>query len=454
MFKSMQTIFRGITVRLLWDFFMIQAVILNLSLILFDLTYLTIRPYYLMHLPIVTNFYDPVLGIEPHRTTDEYISTIDEYSKILATPDSVEKIEAVQSITQKIIDQSIKIIEENPFEKAGLTANLQLMKYEMKKKYEEATGIDPEKASSKEAFRWFWGYDSKNARERIQYFQSEIYPLIKPNYYRQYGLNGKFKDEFFKLDLPFFIFFLLEFVIQWWLSIKRKVYVAWFLYPLYHWYDILGLVPMAEFRIFRLFRLVSMYILLKNSTLTNVGNDVFTRTVTYYSNIIKEEISDMVTIRILSEMQEEIKSGASINLVISAVEARKEQLKNLIIENMRKALANPKAIHTIRNLLAEALVKSSNNASTLQLVPSVIKETVTKDIGLAIFDSINDVIISKLSGENGEENVNALIDTIIDDVIVGSKDSAFNKLSEDMSIEIIENMKKAVAVKKWVNAKI
>lgn len=96
----------------------------------------------------------------------------------------------------------------------------------------------------------------------------------------------------------------------------------------------------------------------------------------------------------------------------------------------------------IRKLLAEALVRSSNTASTLHLVPAVIKETITKDIGLAVFDSVNEVIISKLTGENGEENINLLIDNVLDDVILGSQDSEFNKLSEDMTVEIIENMKK------------
>jgi hypothetical protein len=267
-------------------------------------------------------------------------------------------------------------------------------------------------------------------------------------------LNGKLKDDFLKLDLPFFLLFLIEFLVQWFLAIKNRVYVAWFLYPMYHWYDVLGLVPLAEFRFFRLFRVVSMYILLKNSSLTNVGNDIFTRTFTYYTNIIKEELTDMVTVRILTEMQEEIKSGASINLITSAVEARREQLKKLIIDNVKKGIANPKANDMIRKLLAEALVRSSNTASTLHLVPAVIKETITKDIGLAVFDSVNEVIISKLTGENGEENINLLIDNVLDDVILGSQDSEFNKLSEDMTVEIIENMKKAVSVKKWVKAKI
>ncbi|MBK8398863.1 MAG: hypothetical protein IPL26_26895 [Leptospiraceae bacterium] len=454
MSKIKQLIRSILTPRLIWDFFMLQAVILNLHLIVFDLTYLTLRPYYLSHLPVVTEFYDPFLGIEPHRTTQDYLSLVDEYNRIMETPDSEEKKIAIQFFSQKLTEQSMKIIEENPFEKAGLTANLQKMKYEIKLKYENATGIAPEKSSSKDALKWFWTYDPTTIKEHLAFFKEDIYPLIQPNYYRHYGLNGKYKDEFLKLDLPFFLLFLIEFLVQWWLAIKNRVYVAWFLYPMYHWYDVLGLIPMAEFRFFRLFRVISMYILLKNSNLTNVGNDIFTRTFTYYTNIIKEEITDMVTVRILSEMQEEIRSGASINLITSAVESRREQLKKLIIENIKKGLANPKANETIRKLLAEALVRSSNNASTLQLVPSVIKETVTKDIGLAIFDSMNEVVISKLTGENGEENINLLIDNVLDDVILGSQDSEFNKLSEDMSVEILENMKKAVSIKKWVKAKI
>ena len=454
MIKIKEMVARFFTFRILWDLFMIQAVILNLNLIVFDLTFLSLRPYYLSHLPAVTKFYDPFLGIEPHRTTEDYLKLVDEYSRVVATPDSPEKLEAVQVVSQKLIDQSIKIVEENPFEKAGLMANLQQMKDKTKKKYEEETGISHEKSSSKEALKWYWTYNPNNALDHIKYFQEEIFPLVNANYYRQYGLNGKLKDDFLKLDLPFFLLFLIEFLVQWFLAIKNRVYVAWFLYPMYHWYDVLGLVPLAEFRFFRLFRVVSMYILLKNSSLTNVGNDIFTRTFTYYTNIIKEELTDMVTVRILTEMQEEIKSGASINLITSAVEARREQLKKLIIDNVKKGIANPKANDMIRKLLAEALVRSSNTASTLHLVPAVIKETITKDIGLAVFDSVNEVIISKLTGENGEENINLLIDNVLDDVILGSQDSEFNKLSEDMTVEIIENMKKAVSVKKWVKAKI
>ena len=61
-----------ITARSLWDLFMVWVVIINLCLILFDLTYLWLRPHYFRYLPIVTRIYDPVLGIEPHPLTEAH----------------------------------------------------------------------------------------------------------------------------------------------------------------------------------------------------------------------------------------------------------------------------------------------------------------------------------------------------------------------------------------------
>ena len=63
------------------------------------------------------------------------------------------------------------MIEENPFEKAGLTANLQKLKHEIKLKYEKESGISPDKSSSKEAFKWFWTYDPATAKDHVLFFK-------------------------------------------------------------------------------------------------------------------------------------------------------------------------------------------------------------------------------------------------------------------------------------------
>ena len=434
---------------------MVQAVILNLHLIIFDLTYLSMRPFYLKNLPAVASFYDPFLGIEPHRTTEKYLELSVEYYKTLNTPNSPERVIKLEEISKSLVDISIQMVEENSFEKSGLTGNLQQIKQIVKRDYRIANNIPEDKdVSSKDAFRWFWNNDPNSAMSHYYIFRDEIKPYMEPNYYRSFGLNGKYVDEFYKLDLPFFILFLLEFLIQWWLSLKRKEYVAWFLYPMYHWYDVLGLSPFAQFRFFRLFRLVSMYLHLRRTVFSRMGDDVVTRTIVYYSNIIKEELSDLVTIRILSEMQEEVRSGASRALFTSAIESRRNDIKRLMIINIRKGLTNAKANATMRKLLGEALVRSMGNANSLMMVPAILKENITKDIGLAIFDAMNEVVAAKLLGDEGEGNINMLVDGMIDDLILGSQDSEMNKLNEDMSIEIIENMKKAVSVKKWVKASV
>ena len=56
--------------RLIWDVLMVWVALTNLTLILFDLTYLMLRPYYLDFVPVVTRVYDPVKGITPHPLTD------------------------------------------------------------------------------------------------------------------------------------------------------------------------------------------------------------------------------------------------------------------------------------------------------------------------------------------------------------------------------------------------
>ena len=73
---------KGISFRLFWDLFVISIVFPNLFLILFDLTYLYFRPQYSIHFPEVIKLYDPILGIESHRTTDEYLKLTEELEKL------------------------------------------------------------------------------------------------------------------------------------------------------------------------------------------------------------------------------------------------------------------------------------------------------------------------------------------------------------------------------------
>src|SRR5689334_16725554 len=59
---------------LLVDVTMTSIALLNLLLIAFDVSYLTLRNTYVRHLPAVAQRYDVVKGIEPHRFTTNYVA--------------------------------------------------------------------------------------------------------------------------------------------------------------------------------------------------------------------------------------------------------------------------------------------------------------------------------------------------------------------------------------------
>ena len=100
-----------------------------------------------------------------------------------------------------------------------------------------------------------------------------------PNFYREYDRTGALEDNFWKLDLPFLLLFVGEFAWRWRGAVRRGRDARWWFYPLFHWYDVIGLLPTAYFRLFRPLRAVSIYMRLRRSELSNVGRDLFSRVV-------------------------------------------------------------------------------------------------------------------------------------------------------------------------------
>jgi len=545
---------KGISFRLFWDLFVISLVFPNLILILFDFTYLYFRPQYSNHIPEIIKLYDPILGIEPHRTTDEYLKLVTElerlnsfkepqilkkeidlqfkdllesYKKIdiqssvdlksfeseiliLSSEQKYIQIEAINQkmdqvlklnldlndyseiskqfnnfslllrvstqlgleeeidkVLQKMDQQMVYIVEENPFQESGQTHIFKNIQKIIKNNYSRlATPKDDEYykkllndanytrkkvSSTAVAFSFFWRNKNITFDEKLVFFDKELRPLIKLNYYRTTDLSGSLTNNFFYLDAPFFLFFIIEFNVRWYLAIIRKKYIAWFLYPLYHWYDLLGLIPLQSFHFFRIFRAYTIYQILKESEFTTIGNDIITRTVTYYSNIIKEEISDMVTIQILTDTQEEIRSGSSIEVLTEAINSHRPEIKSLVISR----LASPKSLENAENLISLALQTSLyNNKSVLKNIPFLNQESLMKNMLLSPLISFQLVSKEMVESEVGRLAIEKIIDLVLDEIVENAKSEDINKLNQDITIDLIENIKKQVLQKKWVNSKI
>ena len=65
-----------------WNNLIAIIAVINLLLILFNLSYIPLRDIYLKHIPAIT-IYDSVKSIEPHPVTQRYLNTVDLLEKHL-----------------------------------------------------------------------------------------------------------------------------------------------------------------------------------------------------------------------------------------------------------------------------------------------------------------------------------------------------------------------------------
>ena len=100
-FRGWRKKYGRITIHALWDLFMVWMVIINLTVIIFDFTYLWLRPTYFRYVPVVTRVWDPVLGIRPHPLTDELIAEANTTQQLFELdPTSPALIERLENLRQ------------------------------------------------------------------------------------------------------------------------------------------------------------------------------------------------------------------------------------------------------------------------------------------------------------------------------------------------------------------
>lgn len=433
---------------LAWDVFMVWVAVINLWMILFDLSYLWLRPLYFTYVPVVTSIYDPVKGIEPHPLTEALLEQISvTESELLRNPHSPTIPEHVERLRQL----SYRLMRENPFDRSGMDRANDIIKERLSSNIGR-TGdalVDPE--ILREAVDDFWPDQRDVLLDRLENVDPRVIRGLQLNYYRSYNIDGNLTDWFWVLDLPFLILFWIEFCVRWVLAIKRMTYSRWFFFPIFNWYDVLGLIPVAVFRPFRLLRAVSMYMRLRRSELSNVGKDVFTRTVLYFSNIITEEVSDRVALRILSEFHEEIENGTHKEIIRSVVEPRKPEIEEVIVSQLRQTLTDPKTIDLLRSLVELNLTKAVDESEALRGVPlpNIVLKPAVKAIGEVILDTTLETVTATIDSPEGEEAVREVADAILNDVFYGPSLVQAESIVKEITLQVLDHMMDVVKVQKW-----
>jgi len=429
---------------------MVYLALLNVGLIIFDLSYLWLRPTYFEFLPVVTRIYDPVKGIEPEPVTERYL----ELTRVLAAEDPTRAgLYEVEASLAELRQLSMEMVDRSPFQRSGLERNLIRLFKGMEHELIREGTIQAPGNQAQEVSDLFWSLDPEPSRlgRRLKFFAGELAPLLEVNYFRFYDLDGELVDHFWILDLPFLLIFIVEFFTRWYLAVRRSTYPRWFFFPIFNWYDLLGIMPFRQMRLFRLFRIASIYVRLARSEHSVIGEDPISRIVKYFSNIISEEISDMVSLRILNETQEELRDGTHKRIIRSVVAGHRDALAAQLSLQVRDLLTNDEVRQQARCFLDANLDQAVESAEALRRLPlpDVVLRPLVATLGQAIFDAFADTLAATLSSEEGQRAVEAMIEDAIDGLVLEITEGELEKVVREISIEVIGHMKETVAVRKW-----
>lgn len=367
--------------------------LVNLLLVFFDLSYIPWRDLYFRHFPEVTQFYDSVKGIEPHRETANYLEQVNQLEALVAV-DGLQSPE-VETTLAELRLLSNQIIEDNPFAIANKSGLLEKIKNQMR----DRLALN----SAHQAFNTFWSseyFSQVGWTTEINFFNSAIRPLIETNYYRHIDINSKFVDKFWKLDLPFVILFALDYLVRTFAISRSNPNLSLLEAMLRRWYDLFLLLPF-----WRWLRVIPVLIRLHQSELVDLNS--FRRQINrdFVANFA-QEMTEVVGVRMIDGMQNSIHRGAVANWIFNP-ESRRPYI-DVNNTNELRAIASRLIYLSVYNVLPqiqpeveallEYMIKSTLNQSPVykQLInipgvnklPNQLAENIAKDISQTSYKTL------------------------------------------------------------------
>lgn len=462
---------KRLTRKLIFERVMAAIALTNLTLVIFDLTYIPWRNFWLqgnirltnltinVPLPPITKWYDPVKGIEPHRDTQRYLNTVNQLEKqILQT--GLQSPE-VTDLLVELRSQSTEMIDTNPFAVANKTGTLEKIKNRMRQHLVNE--------SAKEAFQEFWSYPFLSQRgweQELAYFRREIQPLVETNYFRPIGESGQPVDFFFeRIDWIFFLIFSIEFI-------SRVIYisrtykgVSWQEAILWRWYDILLLLPF-----WRWLRVIPVYMRLKDCQIRQFDRLQRQLNQLFIANFA-EEIIEVVVVGVIDQVQDSIRRGdlsdwlaqnqnrpyidlnntdeiAEISNIITKLAVYRilpkvqPDIELLLQHNIESVLQNLPAYRSLQTIpgltnlpkqLTEKLVAEISQA-TYQGLTSAIEDPVSAKLSGNLVNHLGEAIAQEVKNQHTIERIQSLLIDMLEEI----KINYVERLSQEDMEQIIE----------------
>lgn len=279
---------------------MAAIALINLILVLLDLSYIRFRDVYLKLAPDPAIWYGQHFkGIEPERTTENYLSLVGTLEREIAAQPTVDLADPqISGLLAQLRDQSVVIVDENPFAVAGKSGTLEQIKNLMRDRMSQD--------SSKAAFRSFWSQEYLNAanvKQNLAFFDDQIRPLMQTNYFRGINESGSPIDRFWTIDIWFMALFAAEFLVRTLVLSRRHLKTSWLDAMLWRIYD----VPLF-IGFWRWLRIIPVTMRLHQAHWLNLepARNRFSRAIVSQFAV---ELTEIVLLRVIDQVQRFVREG-------------------------------------------------------------------------------------------------------------------------------------------------
>lgn len=260
-------------------------------------------------------------------------------------------------------------------------------------------------------------------------------------------------DNFLLLDLIFIGIFLTEFVIRWGFSVRNKEYMRWYFFPFIHWYDLVGCIPLDGARILRILRVFSILYRLHKYRIVDLRSTGLYRFLSFYYDVFIEEVSDRIVIKVVSDIQKEVKNSSGLvdRITGEVLAPRKVLLHHWLASlsgHMGDSIADPDVGASVRNHVTDSVakaVRSNPQVHSLTLVP-VIGSSVERLLETAVSDIVVQAIVNMLK-DMTPQRVNDIMEHGLTAPSLTERKLNTEVLS--MVHESLELVKKHVAIQQW-----
>ena len=279
------------------------------------------------------------------------------------------------------------------------------------------------------------------------------FEAVAPQAYRAY--DETVHANFFTIDLVFVSIFLLDVLIGWAVAIAERRYPRWFYYPFMHWYDVLGCIPLTGLRWLRALRVFSLLYRLQRLQLIDVRRWSLTQGLLKYYDILLEEVSDRVAVRLIGSVQEEVRNSDvfSRRIAQEVIAPRKQQLVDEITQRLEETLSDTcQRNHALIARYVSALVgrtmQDSPEIQRLRRLP--FGDQVATAMDQTLSDLANRLVREAIVGLKSPEFIQLMrqvADSGFDAMLV--TDTRTDRITERVLIDILELLKEQIAVKQW-----